>query len=109
MFASAAGAAVPLMLAGKALNAITTIAAEGKAGNFTDAMEKTARGAAPDAGGPVTSASGAGPSVQGRAGTAELQPLNGAPLPPPPAVSQQPIPPTVDGIHQLYATMRDLR
>ncbi|MEC7764427.1 MAG: hypothetical protein VX874_21165 [Pseudomonadota bacterium] len=103
MFPAAIAAAAPLALAGKALTAITSIAAEGKAGGFADHV------AMRPAGSTGAQVAGPGGSRPGVVVTSELQPHNGAPLPPPPAVSQQPIPPTVEGIHQLYATMREMR
>lgn len=103
MFPATIGAGTPLGLAAKALINITTIASEGKGRSFAETVGTAqAEGAGAKAAGP----GGSSPAL---VGTTELQPHNGAPLPPPPAVSQQPIPPTVEGIQQLYATMRELR
>ncbi|MAM63090.1 hypothetical protein [Maritimibacter sp. UBA3975] len=105
MFPAALGAVAPLALAGKAISTVATLAAEGKARDFQNTVEKLSAqldeiGVTGD-GPPGTGAS--------RRGVVPVDSQASAPLPPPPAVSQTPIPPTVEGIHDLYATLRAMR
>lgn len=97
------GAAAPIALAGKALNTISTIASNAQERSFQSSVDKLSAqleelGIHGD---------GAARAISGAAKTFELH--DGAPLPPPPPVSQGPIAPSVEGIHRLYHEMRSLR
>jgi hypothetical protein len=105
MIAAAMGAAAPLALAGKALSTVATLAAESRTRDFQQSVEKL-NAQLDELGVTGEGVRQAGASRRGQVATDTLA---SAPLPPPPAVSQTPIPPTVEGIHDLYATLRAMR
>lgn len=111
MFAAAIGAAAPLTFATRALAGLSALAGQDDPGARSAPAGRLADFARTLAGIAEVSSPAATPGTGADTGhgASRLDTLSGAPLPPPPAVSQSPLPPTVEGLRQGYEALRAMR